>query len=109
MKKDIGAIDKSQEEMKNTISELKNTVEGIKSRLDEAEDWISELEDKVGKNSQKEQEIEKRFKKNKGNFKLRELQDNLQRNNICIIQIPEVEEKEQGTDNLFEKVMEKLP
>ena len=34
----MGAINKSQEEMKNTISEPKNTVEGIKTRLDEAED-----------------------------------------------------------------------
>ena len=38
MKKEIGTINKVQEEMKNTISELQNTVEGIKSRLDEAED-----------------------------------------------------------------------
>ena len=91
--------------MKNTISELKNTVEGLKSRLDEAEDWISELEDKVGKNSQKEQEIEKRFKKNKGNFKLRELQDNLQRNNICIIGIPERDEEEQRIENLLQKII----
>ena len=38
MKKEIETINKSQEEMKNTISEWKNTVEGMKSRLDEAED-----------------------------------------------------------------------
>ena len=38
IKKDIEAINKGQEEMKNAIFELKNTVEGIKSRLDEAED-----------------------------------------------------------------------
>ena len=48
MKKDVETINKTQKEMKNTISEL-NTVEGIKSRLDEGEDWISELEDKVEK------------------------------------------------------------
>ena len=35
MKKEIGTLNKDQEEMKNTISELKNTVEGMKSRLDE--------------------------------------------------------------------------
>ena len=29
MEKDIDTINKSEEEMKNTISELKNTVEGI--------------------------------------------------------------------------------
>ena len=39
---------------------MKNTVEGMKTRPDEAEDQISELEDKVDKNTQKEQEKEKR-------------------------------------------------
>ena len=50
--------------MKSIISELKNTVEGMKSRLDEAEDWFSELQDKVEKNTQKDQEKEKRLTKN---------------------------------------------
>ena len=36
---------------------------------------------------------------------LRELQDNMKRNNIHIIGIPEGEEEEQGIENLFEKVM----
>ena len=91
--------------MKNTISELKNTVEGIKSRLDEAEDRISELEDKVEKNTQNEQEKEKTFRKNEEG--LREMQDNMKCNNICIKGIPEGEEEEQGLENLFEKVMKK--
>ena len=33
------------------------------------------------------------------------MQDNMKRNNICIIGIPEGEEEEQGMENLFEKVM----
>ena len=33
------------------------------------------------------------------------MQDNMKRNNICIIWIPEGEEEEQGIQNLFEKVM----
>ena len=94
--------------MKITISELKNTVEGIQSRLEEAEDWVSELEDKVEKNSQTEQINEKRVKKTKE--VLRKLQDNMKRNNIRTIGIPEGEEEEQGIENLFEKVMmENLP
>ena len=36
---------------------------------------------------------------------LREMQDNMKRNNICIIGIPEGEEEEHGIENLFEKVM----
>ena len=98
MKKDIETINKGQEEMKNTISELKNTVEGIKSSLDEAEDRISKLEDEVEKKEQKKVE--------EG---LRELQNNMIHNNIHITGIPEGEE-EQGTENLFEKViMENFP
>ena len=33
------------------------------------------------------------------------MQDNMKRNNICMIGIPEGEEEEQGIENLFEKVM----
>ena len=94
--------------MKNTISEIKNTVEGIKSRLDEAQDQLSELEDEVGKNTQNEKEKEKRLRKNKEG--LREMQDNMKRNNICIIWIPEGKQEEQGMENLFEKeMMENFP
>ena len=56
---------------------------------------------KVEKNTQNEQEKEKRLRKNEEG--LREMQDNMKRNNICIIGIPE--EEEQGIENLFEKVM----
>ena len=69
----------------------------MKQRIDQ----ISELEEKVEKNTQKEQEQEKRLRKNEG---LREMQDNTKRKNIRIIGIPEGEE-EQGLENLFEKVM----
>ena len=55
------------------------------------------------KNTQKEQEKEKRLRKNEEG--LREMQDNMKCNNIRIIRIPEREEEEQGIENLFEKVM----
>ena len=48
MKNDIETINKSQEEMKNTVSEKKNILEGIKSKLDKT-DHISDLENKVEK------------------------------------------------------------
>ena len=80
----------------------------MKSRLDEAEDQISELEDEVEKNTQKEQEKEKRLRKNEE--AIREMQDNMKRNNIRIIGIPEGEEEEQGIENLFAKgMMENFP
>ena len=36
---------------------------------------------------------------------LREMQDDMKRNNIHIMGIPEGEEEEQGIENLFEKVI----
>ena len=89
--------------MKNTISEMKKTLEGIKCRPDEAKDQINELEDKVENNTQSEQQNEKRLKKNKDS--LRDLWGNMICNNICIIGIPEGEEKEQEIENLFEKII----
>ena len=55
------------------------------------------------KNTQKEQEQEKRLRKNEET--IREMQDYMKRNNIRIIGIPEREGEEQGIENLFEKVM----
>ena len=89
--------------MKNIISELKNTVERMKSRLHEAEDRITKLEYKAEKNTQKQQEKENMLTKNEEG--LREMQDNMKRNNIHIIGKLEGEEQEQGIENLFEKVM----
>ena len=63
-------------------------------------DWVSELDNKVEKNTQNEQEQEKRPRKNEEG--LRESQDNMKRNNINIIGTPEGEEEEQGIENLFE-------
>ena len=75
----------------------------MKSRLDEAEDRISELEDKVGKKHPERARKGKRLRKNEE--AVREMQDNMKLNNICIIGIPEGVEEEQGIENLFEIVM----
>ena len=61
------------------------------------------MEDKVERNTQVEQQNETRLKKCKGS--LRELKDNMKCNNIRIIGILEREEKKQGIENLFEKIM----
>ena len=50
------------------------------------------------KNTQTEQEKEKRLRKNEEG--LRQMQDNMKRNNIRIIGIPEGEKEEQGIENL---------
>ena len=79
-------VRKNQPEM-NIVAEMKNTLQGINSRLDESEDLISNLKYKVAKNTQLEQEKEKRIKNNEDN--LRGLRDNINHNNICIIGVPD--------------------
>ena len=93
--------------MNNKISGIKkktkHTLEGMTSRLDEADNQISGLDDKVEKNTKKQQEKEKRLRKNEE--VVRELQDNMKHNNIHIIGITEGEEKAQGRESIFEKIM----
>uniref|UniRef100_A0A671DN93 L1 transposable element RRM domain-containing protein n=1 Tax=Rhinolophus ferrumequinum TaxID=59479 RepID=A0A671DN93_RHIFE len=103
IKKDVEIITKNQLELKNTITEIKNSLEGITSRLDEAEDRISDLEDKAAEITQTEQQKEKRIKNNEDG--LRDLWDNIKRNNMRIIGIPEGEESKQGIENIFEVIM----
>ncbi|KAK1346717.1 hypothetical protein QTO34_000577 [Cnephaeus nilssonii] len=103
LNENVANMKKNQEEMKNGIATIKNTVEDVKSRIEEAEDCISELEDKVGRNSQTQQQLERRLKKQEES--LRELWDNTKRNNICLIGIPEGEEEKQEIENLFEEIM----
>ena len=55
------------------------------------------------RNIQLEQLHEKTLKKHED--RLRELQDNMEHNNIRIIGIPEGEEKEEGIETLFEIIM----
>ena len=61
------------------------------------------MEDKVEKKPQNEQDKEKRFRKNEQ--VVRDLQDNMKCNNMCIIGIQEGEEEKQWIENLLEKIM----
>lgn len=90
--------------MKIIIPEMKNFFEKINSRLDEGEVQISKLQNKITVSVKRENEKEKRLKRNEEN--LRDLWNNMQCNNICIIGAPERDECEQGIENhLFEELM----
>ena len=83
-------FNKDLEELKdNTITEMKTTLEGINSRITEAEEQISDLEDRMVEPTAVEQNKEKRMKRNEES--LRDLWDNIKRNNIRIIGVPEEE------------------
>ena len=89
--------------MNNTITEMKTTLEGINSRITEAEEWISDLEDRMVEVTAAEQNKEKRMKRNEDS--LRDLWDNIKRNNIRIMGVPEGEERQKGPKKIFEEII----
>ena len=103
--KDLEELKNKQTEMSNTITEMKNTLEGISSRISEAQERISDLEDRMVEFTAVEQNKEKRMKRNEDS--LRDLWDNIKRNNIHIIEAPEGEEREKGPEKIFEQIIVK--
>ena len=85
--KNLEELKNKQTEINNTITEMKNTLEGINSRITEEEEQISDLEDRMVEFTAAEQKKEERMERN-GNS-LRDLWDNIKRNNIHIIGVPE--------------------
>ena len=75
---------------------MKNLLEAVNSRIQEAEELISEVEDRLVEITDVEQKREKRLKRNEES--LRELWDNVKCTNICIIGVPEGEEREKETE-----------
>ena len=90
--------------MQNIITEIKNLLEGNNSRIQEAEERISEVEDRLVEVTNAEQKREKRLKINEDN--LREFWNNVKHTNICIT-VPEGEEREKGTEEIFEEIIAK--
>ena len=59
----LSSIKKIQSETKYTLVEIKNNLQGNNSTVDEAKNQINDLEYKEAKNSQSEQQEDKRIKK----------------------------------------------
>ena len=73
--------------------------------MDEAADQIKDLEAKKAENTQSEQQNENNFKNQDSK---RSLWDNFKHTNICIMGELEREEREQGIENLCEKIMAQI-
>uniref|UniRef100_A0A8D1PDW9 L1 transposable element RRM domain-containing protein n=1 Tax=Sus scrofa TaxID=9823 RepID=A0A8D1PDW9_PIG len=91
--------------MQNTITEIKNSLEAANSRILDAEERISKVEDRLVEMMDAEQKREKRLKTNEES--LRELWDNVKCTNIRIIGVPEGEEREKGTEKIFQEIKAK--
>ena len=82
---------------------MNNTLKEINSRITEAEEQINDLEDRMVEITATEQNIEKRMKRNEDS--LRDLWDNIKCINICVIGVPEGEEREKGPEKIFEEII----
>ena len=91
--------------MNSTITEMENTLERSNSRITEAEERISELKDRMVEITAAEHNKEKRMKRNKDS--LRDFWDNTKCNNIRITRVPDKEEKEKGSEQIFEEIIGK--
>ena len=110
MQESINTFNKDLEEIKNkqmvknsTITEIKNTWEKINSKISETEKWISELEDRIMEITAEEQYKGKGMKRAKD--RLRGLLNNIKCTNILIIGVPEEEEKNKGSEKMFEEII----
>ena len=83
--------------MKDILIEIKKNLQGINNRVNKAKNHISDLDHKEAKNNQSEQ------KENEDSVS--SPWENFKHSNICIIGVPEREEKRQEIINLFEKIM----
>ena len=71
--------------------------------MNNTEEQISDMEDRIMEITQSGQQTENQMKKHESN--IRDLWDNIKQANLCIIGIPEGEEKEKGIENIFEEIM----
>ena len=92
-----------EEKVKAMKSEIKENVQGTNSDGKETGTQMNSVNQKEERNIQPEKNEATRIQKNEE--RLRNLQDILKRSNIQIIGVPEGEEEEQQTENLFEQIM----
>ena len=82
---------------------MQTELKAIKTRMNNTEEGNSDMEDRIMEITQSGQQTENQLKKHENN--MRDLWDNIKCANLCIIGIPEEEEKEKGIGNIFEEIM----
>lgn len=71
------------------------------TRMGESEEQISDIEDRIMENNEAEQKRERKTVDHKS--WLRELHDSIKHNNICVIGVPEEEERKRGRSFFLKK------
>ena len=87
-------LQRNMQELRRENTEIKQSLEGLKSRLDEVQETVNRIEIREQECREAEGQRDKRIFRNERI--LRELRDKSKWNNICIIGVPEEEEREKG-------------
>ncbi|KAF0873518.1 LORF1 protein, partial [Crocuta crocuta] len=93
----------SCDELKNAINEMQNKMEVSNAQVEEAERRISDLEDRIIEKEEVEKKRDKLIQEHER--RVRELSNTIKRKNICIIGIPEEEERGKGVEGVLEKII----
>ena len=92
---------RSQEKLENSIAEMEVKLKALKISMSNAEEQISDFEERIMEITQLGQQRENEMKKHSSN--ITDLWDNIKQTNLCIIRIPEEEEKVKEIENIFEE------
>ena len=89
----------------NSLTNSKAELKAVNSRMNHAEKQISHLKDRIMEIIQSGQETEHQIKKKKNGSNISYLWENRKHANLHIIGILEGKEREQGTESVFEEIM----
>ena len=87
-------LQRNIQELRRENTEIKQALEGLQNRMDEMQETISEQENREQECREADTERDKRISRNERI--LRELSEQSKWNNICIIGVPEEEERKKG-------------
>ncbi|KAF0886881.1 LORF1 protein, partial [Crocuta crocuta] len=93
----------SCDEFKNAINEVHNKMEVSKTRIEEAERRIGELNDTIIEKEEAEKKRDKLIQEHEK--RVQELSYIIKQNSICIIGIPEEEERGKGAEGVLEQII----
>ena len=102
LRKELENIRRSQEKLEHSFAEIQTELRAVKTRMNNAEEQISDVEDRIMEITQIGQQTQSQMKKHESN--IRDLWDNKKWANLCIIRIPEGEEKEKGLKIYLKKL-----
>ena len=82
---------------------MQSKLEVLTTRVNKVEERVSYIEDKLMAKRETEEKRDKKLKDHEE--RLRELNDNLRKKNVCLIGVPEGAERARGPEYVFEQII----